>query len=81
MQAAIAEGEADAAKPDLHLLYERMESIDGFTAESRASRLLHGLGFAADEYRKAGQRILRRLAHAAESCPRADVPIRHPVAR
>jgi len=52
VQAAIAEGEADADKPDLHLLYERMEAIDGFTAESRASRLLHGLGFSADEYAK-----------------------------
>ena len=50
IQAAIAEGEADAARPDLHVLYERMEAIDGFTAESRASRLLHGLGFSADEY-------------------------------
>jgi ATP-binding cassette subfamily F protein 3 len=48
VQAAIAEGEADKDKPDLHLLYERMEAIDGFTAESRASRLLHGLGFSAD---------------------------------
>jgi ATP-binding cassette subfamily F protein 3 len=50
VQAAIAEGEAAADTPDLHVLYERMEAIDGFTAESRASRLLHGLGFAADEY-------------------------------
>jgi len=50
VQAAIAEGEAAADKPDLHILYERMEAIDGFTAESRAARLLHGLGFAADEY-------------------------------
>ena len=50
VQAAIAAGEADADKPDLHLLYEQLEAIDGFTAESRASRLLHGLGFAADEY-------------------------------
>jgi ATP-binding cassette subfamily F protein 3 len=50
VQAAIAAGEADAAKPDLHILYERMEAIDGFTAESRASRLLHGLGFAAEDY-------------------------------
>jgi len=32
-------------------LYERMEAIDGFAADSRASRLLHGLGFAADEFR------------------------------
>ena len=50
VQVAIAEGEAAPNKPDLHLLYERMEAIDGFTAESRASRLLHGLGFSADEY-------------------------------
>jgi ATP-binding cassette subfamily F protein 3 len=70
VQAAIAEGDADADKPDLHLLYERMESIDGFTAESRASRLLHGLGFAADEYTKpvkefsGGWRMRLNLARA-----------------
>ena len=70
VQAAIAEGEADADKPDLHLLYERMEAIDGFTAESRASRLLHGLGFAADEYTKpvrefsGGWRMRLNLARA-----------------
>ena len=70
VQAAIAEGEADADKPDLHLLYERMEAIDGFTAESRASRLLHGLGFAADEYTKpvkefsGGWRMRLKLARA-----------------
>ncbi len=49
VQAAIAESEA-GDHPDLHKLYERMEAIDGYTAESRASRLLHGLGFAANEY-------------------------------
>ena len=70
VQAAIAEGEAAADKPDLHLLYERMEAIDGFTAESRASRLLHGLGFAADEYAKpvdafsGGWRMRLNLARA-----------------
>jgi ATP-binding cassette subfamily F protein 3 len=69
-QAAIATGEADENKPDLHLIYERMESIDGFTAESRASRLLHGLGFADDEYQKAvkefsgGWRMRLNLARA-----------------
>ena len=50
VQVAIAEGEASDENPDLHLLYERMEIIDGFTARSRAARLLHGLGFGADEY-------------------------------
>ncbi len=70
VQAAITAGEADAAKPDLHLLYERMEAIDGFSAESRAARLLHGLGFAADEYRKpvrefsGGWRMRLNLARA-----------------
>ena len=70
VQSAIADGEADEAKPDLHLLYERMEAIDGFSAESRAARLLHGLGFAADEYRKpvrefsGGWRMRLNLARA-----------------
>ena len=70
VQAAIAEGEAAADKPDLHLLYERMEAIDGFTAESRASRLLHGLGFSADDYRNpvktfsGGWRMRLNLARA-----------------
>ncbi len=70
VQAAIAEGEAAADAPDLHVLYERMEAIDGFTAESRASRLLHGLGFSADEYDKpvdsfsGGWRMRLNLARA-----------------
>ncbi len=50
VQAAIRDGEARAERPDLHLLYERLEAIDGFTAEARASRLLHGLGFAPEEF-------------------------------
>ena len=70
VQAAITAGEADPKKPDLHILYERMEAIDGFTADSRASRLLHGLGFAADEYAKpvkefsGGWRMRLNLARA-----------------
>ena len=70
VQAAIAEGEAAADQPDLHLLYERMEAIDGFTAESRASRLLHGLGFTDEEYAKpvkefsGGWRMRLNLARA-----------------
>ncbi|MEL6868396.1 MAG: ATP-binding cassette domain-containing protein [Pseudomonadota bacterium] len=70
VQRAIADGKADASQPDLHLLYERLETIDGFTAESRASRLLHGLGFAADEYTKpvsdfsGGWRMRLNLARA-----------------
>ena len=55
---------------DSHKLYERMEAIDGYTADSRASRLLHGLGFAADEYQKpvqefsGGWRMRLNLARA-----------------
>ena len=70
VQAEIAAGESAADKPDLHLLYERLELIDGFTAESRASRLLHGLGFAAEEYSKpvkafsGGWRMRLNLARA-----------------
>jgi len=70
VQAAIAEREASEDAPDLHLLYERMETIDGFTAESRASRLLHGLGFSAEEYQKpvrefsGGWRMRLNLARA-----------------
>lgn len=69
VQMAIAAGEA-AENHDLHLLYERMEAIDGFTAESRASRLLHGLGFSADEFAKpvkefsGGWRMRLNLARA-----------------
>ncbi|MDJ0700913.1 MAG: ATP-binding cassette domain-containing protein [Woeseiaceae bacterium] len=69
VQAAIAEGEASDS-PELHVLYERMEAIDGYTAEARASRLLHGLGFAASEYAKAvsefsgGWRMRLNLARA-----------------
>jgi ATP-binding cassette subfamily F protein 3 len=48
-QQAIARGEAAAKRDDakLHVLYERMQTIDGFTAEARAGKLLHGLGFSA----------------------------------
>lgn len=70
VQAAIAAGEASDDHPDLHLLYERLEAIDGFTANSRASRLLHGLGFSDDDYDKpvrefsGGWRMRLNLAQA-----------------
>ena len=48
VQAAIKKAEqgSDAARSSLHSLYERLEAIDGFSAEARAAKLLHGLGFA-----------------------------------
>ena len=71
-QAAIAAGEASTPRDDktLHSLYEKMEIIDGFTAEARAAKLLHGLGFAADEIGKpvrefsGGWRMRLNLARA-----------------
>jgi len=54
----------------LHSLYEQMDNIDGYTAESRAARLLHGLGFAATAMRKpvnefsGGWRMRLNLAQA-----------------
>jgi len=54
----------------LHRLYEQMDNIDGYTAESRAARLLHGLGFAATDIHKAvnefsgGWRMRLNLAQA-----------------
>jgi ATP-binding cassette subfamily F protein 3 len=72
VQAAIAEGEASGEEhsTDLHNLYERMEHIDGFTAEARAAKLLHGLGFLGDAIHKpvrefsGGWRMRLNLARA-----------------
>ena len=69
-QAAITAAEKDDESADLHLLYEEMEAIDGFSAEARAARLLHGLGFASDTNQKAvrefsgGWRMRLNLARA-----------------
>jgi ATP-binding cassette subfamily F protein 3 len=47
IQRAISQAESSELGPDtVHGLYERLEQIDGFSAESRAARLLHGLGFS-----------------------------------
>ncbi|GAB4198206.1 MAG: ATP-binding cassette domain-containing protein [Wenzhouxiangellaceae bacterium] len=50
--------------------YEELERIDGFRAEQRAGRLLHGLGFSAEEMRQplrafsGGWRMRLNLAQA-----------------
>ncbi|MEJ2533913.1 MAG: ATP-binding cassette domain-containing protein [Gammaproteobacteria bacterium] len=72
VQRAIADaesaGEEDRAATDG--LYERLEQIDGYAAEARAARLLHGLGFAANTQRQAvgafsgGWRVRLNLAQA-----------------
>lgn len=71
-EVAIAAGEASAKRDDkkLHALYEKMEAIDGFTAEARAAKLINGLGFSADDIRKpvrefsGGWRMRLNLARA-----------------
>jgi len=71
LQAGIAELEAlDVHDERLHDLYEQMENIDGFTAGTRAARLLHGLGFEDAVMRKpvkqfsGGWRMRLNLAQA-----------------
>jgi len=71
LQAGIAELEAlDSHDDRLHGLYEQMDNIDGFTAETRAARLLHGLGFEANVIQKpvnefsGGWRMRLNLAQA-----------------
>jgi len=71
LQADIAELETlDSHDERLHGLYEQMDNIDGFTAETRAARLLHGLGFEATVIRKpvnefsGGWRMRLNLAQA-----------------
>jgi len=71
-QTAIAAVEASSVGDDanLHALYEKMETIDGFTAEPRAAKLLHGLGFSDDDIHKpvrefsGGWRMRLNLARA-----------------
>ena len=70
VQAELAACEANNDAAGLHVLYERMEAIDGFSAEARAARLLHGLGFADDELKQSvsdfsgGWRMRLNLARA-----------------
>ena len=70
IQAAIAESEAKEHGAAPHVLYERMEVIDGFSAEARGARLLHGLGFSDNEIQQpvndfsGGWRMRLNLARA-----------------
>jgi ATP-binding cassette subfamily F protein 3 len=71
LQASITELEAlDTHDERLHGLYEQMDNIDGFGAETRAARLLHGLGFEAADIHKpvnefsGGWRMRLNLAQA-----------------
>ena len=71
LQTGIARIEAEGGQDErLHALYEQMDNVDGFTAEIRAARLLHGLGFAARDTTKpvnefsGGWRMRLNLAQA-----------------
>ena len=71
LQVSIAGLEAlDDHDERLHDLYEQLDNIDGFTAETRAARLLHGLGFLTTDIRKpvnefsGGWRMRLNLAQA-----------------
>ena len=70
IQALLKQSEQSPEPADGHGLYARLEAIDGFSAESRAARLLHGLGFTPEEQGKAvetfsgGWRMRLNLAQA-----------------
>jgi len=74
-QLASAEGQGDGLRQAQ--LHEHLEAIDGYSAKSRAARLLHGLGFAPGEEHRpvdsysGGWRM--RLALARTLMCRADL--------
>ena len=47
--------DADEAQERLNAVYERMNAMAASTAESRASRILHGLGFTVPMQRRSTQ--------------------------
>jgi ATP-binding cassette, subfamily F, member 3 len=67
-QLAAAEKRGDDVA--LARLYSEFEDVDGYSADARAATILHGLGFAADEFRlgydqfSGGWRIRLNLARA-----------------
>ena len=74
VQAAITKTEQAGHAQGIDLLYEQLDRLDGFTADARAARLLHGLGFAEDSHRtpvqefSGGWRMRLNLARAL-MCP------------
>ena len=47
--------DAEAAQERLNEVYDRMGVISGSTAESRASKILHGLGFSEKMQKRSTQ--------------------------
>ena len=70
VQADISAAERLDKSGILHKLYEQLDGLDGYSAEARAARLLHGLGFGQDSHNKAvgefsgGWRMRLNLAQA-----------------
>ncbi len=48
IQSLIEGSTAEEHSAEQHLAWDQLDAIDGYTADSRAARLLHGLGFASD---------------------------------
>jgi ATP-binding cassette subfamily F protein 3 len=67
---AITKAEAEHDGGALSRLHEQMDRIDGYTARSRASRLMHGLGFQTEDETRplsafsGGWRVRLNLARA-----------------
>ena len=70
LEARLAKAESDNQGETLAHLYSEMEAIDGYTANSRAATLLHGLGFSTEQEQYAvrqfsgGWRMRLNLAQA-----------------
>ena len=70
LEKGLAKAENENNGQQLATLHSRLEAIDGYTARSRAAKLLHGLGFAADDEGRAvsdfsgGWRMRLNLARA-----------------
>ena len=77
LAAAEASGDGHAIADAHHAISE----AGGFDARPRAQAMLLGLGFKSDRARRAGEQLLRRLAHAPAARARADVPGRPDAAR
>ena len=73
VQAAIARAEASDNHEQLATLYEQLDTIDGYTATTRAEQLMQGLGFSTADLNKpandfsGGWRIRLNLAQALMS--------------
>lgn len=70
LQATLEQAHTASPAEEHHAAWAQLEAIDGYTAESRAARLLHGLGFRQEELQQTvnafsgGWRMRLNLAQA-----------------